>query len=511
MSTIFERSKRSTGSRKSGNKYPRDTFKYLSYETDPKPSVLVLGTWANRNTRNILVAGINLNYLSSGQLIRLQKSSDKIFKRDTLRSRYRYLKSILPDIAMYYRTYNTKYIRSIEHGELASYGKANATSRDEKTQTTSDADNIKHADVAAHRDRDPGEIERDAWQLRRRLYEPDKQRRRTTPEKLGGVGSKKAKKAKTTRYVRDRRKLKELERQLELAKELRKIEEPHPADQDELKTSKDLQKELDQDEALDDLEQDDVQDYDDAYHLDDLGYEEKTTAHNIINEESVVGYAHNFIDDVVTLWGWDPEYPEVIDTHVVTSANDTHIRCLDYDRLMYQGRHIASKNVLYGYDTREEEDRPNRDSTYYGDEPELSELHWALKRRFPGHKVIDAFSTWSRTTKKTYKARDLDPVGHWGEDYIKAHHPGKAILSKSRGRNVLAAFDVISKRFIVDSVISHAEMLYDAGWDYDHTVLFEVNNNRLIVKSDCSDTDIRTAIKCFKNNAVKTILCESNG
>jgi hypothetical protein len=52
-------------------------------------------------------------------------------------------------------------------------------------------------------------------------------------------------------------------------------------------------------------------------------------------------------------------------------------------------------------------------------------------------------------------------------------------------------------------------MLFDAGWDYDHVVLFEVSNNELIVKSDCSDIDIKNAIESFKKHPVKNILLES--
>ena len=517
---IVERKGRNTGSRRTGKRsYPRDKFKYLAYETDPAPDVLVLGTWKNPGTKNSVIAGINLNYLSSGQLVKLRKAVDRVFKRDSLRARYRYIKSILPDIAMFYRTYDTKYIKSIEHGELDSYTKAKSSPNDEKIKTAADADKLAHASETQP-EKSADDLDREAWQLKRRLYEPEKQRRRTSPERLGIAGSKAAEKAKRTRYVRDRKKLKELERQVALAKELRNVDKPRP--QDELRGSEDLEREL----GLLEPETDDL-DYDDEYHLDDLGYESKTPRRSI-TEEYVIDHTHDDdLNDVITLWGWDPHYPDEIETYIATSKDDIHINCLDYDRLRFQGRHIASRNVLYGYDTNEEEDRPDRDSSYYGNESWLNDLHHALERRFPGHKVVDAFSVWSRPTKHTYKSRDMDPVGHWGEgtgydftsevgyvwksksSYVDNHKTAN-MITESKGTKLLAVYDLTSKQFIIDSVISHIEILFDAGWDYDHTVLFEVEDNELIVTSECSDQAIKEAIACFRKHPVKNILCEHN-
>jgi hypothetical protein len=346
-------SKTGTGRRLKSGSYPRDSFKYLSYNTDPKPDVLILGNWKNQTTKNQLIAGINLNYLSSGQLDRLRKAANRIFRRDTLRSRYRYLKSILPDIAMYYRTYDTKYIKSIEHNELNTYVKPKSSPKDEKIKTSLDTDKASHVtDPAKTIDKNTDELDREAWRLKRRLYEPEKQRRRTSPERIGIAGSDVAKKAKATRYVRDRKKLKELERQVALQKELRKMEEPEELPEPE------------------DVEESDDLGYGPEYHLDDLGYESKS--------------------------------------------------------------------------------------------------------------------------------------------YINNHKPGHRLLSESRGRNLLAVFDTISKQFVVDSVISHAEILFDAGWDYDHTVLFEVVGKELVIKSDCADAIIAEAVEHFKNNIVKNVLCESH-
>jgi hypothetical protein len=379
---IIERNLRKTGSKRLGkDKFPRDSFGYVNYDTDPKPDVLVLGNWKHPRTKNNLIAGINLNYLSTGQTIKLRKAAKRIFSKKSLRARYRYLKSILPDIAMYYRTYDSKYIKSIEHNELDSYIKAKPSSKDEKVKTRADINKAAHI-PEPDTDEQVGELDRDAWQLKRRLYEPEKERRRTSPERLGIAGSKAAKKAKAARYIRDRRKMRELERQLELDKELRKEKpESEPEPEPELK---DIEY---PDYGINEPEDD----YGPEYHLDDLGYESKNPA------SRMSGY--NYLPKLGYIW----------------------------------------------------------DSK---------------------------------------------------ESYIDNHTPGRKLLVESN-RKLLAVYDIISKKFIVDSVSNHAEMLFDAGWDYDHTVLFETAGNELVVKSDCAGSDINDAIECFRKNAVKNILLES--
>jgi len=357
MKLLAEKSLRDTGSRRLGkNKYPRDSFQYLSYDTDPKPDVLVLGNWKHPRTKNNLVAGVNLNYLSSGQLEKLRKAADKIFRKSSLRARYRFLKSILPDIAMYYRTYDSKYIKGIEHNALDTYIKAKPTSKDEKAQTSADVSKATHTtEPTKSIDKRSDDLDREAWRMKRRLYEPEKQRRRTSPERMGTSGSELAKKAKDTRYKRDRRKLKELERQLEISRELRRQAELSRQD------------EIEEPEEPEERRRRRTGDYGPEYHLDDLGY----------------------------------------------------------------------------------------------------------------------------------------------ESYIRNHNRDSKLISESKQHNLFAVFDILTEQFIVDSVINHAEMLFDAGWDYDHTVLFEVADGELIVKSDCSDVAIKHAIECFKRHAVKNVLLES--
>lgn len=126
---LIEKSLRDTGN--SRKRYPRSKFKYINYQADPKPDVLILGTWYNKNSKNELLAGINLNYLSDAQIIKLQQSLKKIYGHRTLRSRYRAIKRLLPDVAKYYRTYNQKYIRAITSSEMTSYKRDEPIDRNE--------------------------------------------------------------------------------------------------------------------------------------------------------------------------------------------------------------------------------------------------------------------------------------------------------------------------------------------------------------------------------------------
>jgi hypothetical protein len=361
--TLIERKLGKTGKGLGKGKYPRASFKYASYDTDPAPDILVLGNWKNPTTKNNLIAGVNLNYLSSGQFVKLRKAAKRIFSRDSLRARYRYLKSVLPDIAMYYRTYDAKYIKSIEHDELDSYTKTKSDAKDEKVTTAADFGKAIHTSKPAKEiDKQTDELDREAWRMKRRLYEPEKQKRRTSPERIGIAGSKAAKKAKDARYVRDRKKLKELERQVELARELRRQAE--------------------------------------------------------LSRKPI-----------------EPEEPE--------EPSDT-------------GEPIA---------------RRRRRTGDYG-----PEYH-------------------------------LDDLGY--ESYIRNHQPDSKLIVESKHKNLFAVFDIFTEQFIIDHVISHAEMLFDAGWDYDHTVLFETDGDELIVKSDCSESSIKHAIDCFRKHAVKNVLLES--
>jgi hypothetical protein len=291
---------------------------------------------------------------------------------------------------MFYRTYDTKYIRQVERGEFDSYIKSKPSSRDMKVKTATDIDKAKHI---SEPEKDADRIDdlgRGAWQLKRRLYDPKKQRRRTSPERMGIDGAEDARKAKNARYVRDRKKLRELERQVEIAKELRKMDELEPDD------------------------------YGPEYHLDDLGYED------------------------------------------------------NYDDLGEIRRPLRPK---------EPEPEPEEDLGYD-----------------PGYHLDDLGYEGF-----TYSP-DIGFIWDSTDSYIRHHKPGSKLLTEAA--NKLAIYDILSDQFIIDST-SHAEILYDAGWDYDHTVLFEIIENELIVKSDCSDASINEAVQKFRGSPVKRMLLES--
>jgi len=211
---------------KSGRKektYPRSRFGYSQYDTDPRPDVLLLGDWKHPTTGNDLKAGINLHYLSQQQLNRLRKALPDIFRRRNLRTRYRYIKSKMPDVAQFYRTYNTDYIFSWQPDELESYiaGKRKTPKKvDDKAKEKADTKKLADKAVSGIPEPDDKEDEvadtgRDAWAVRRQLYNPDTGRR-NRPERpsVSDVGQ--SRRDKHNRYRSQRRRLRNLERQHEI-------------------------------------------------------------------------------------------------------------------------------------------------------------------------------------------------------------------------------------------------------------------------------------------------------
>ena len=92
---------------------------YTNWQRDPKPKVVQLGTWLHPNTRNQLVAGINLNYLSTRDVEKLRYYLPEILKNRNLYVRYHTGKRLLPDIFKdYYRTYRRDRIRLIDKATL---------------------------------------------------------------------------------------------------------------------------------------------------------------------------------------------------------------------------------------------------------------------------------------------------------------------------------------------------------------------------------------------------------
>jgi len=93
-------------------------FDYANYDTDPRPSVLVLGYWKHPTTGNTLLGGINLNYLHDDQILRLRQALKEILQVRGLKLRYRLGKRLLPDIFKQYRTYNKDHVSAIGPSSL---------------------------------------------------------------------------------------------------------------------------------------------------------------------------------------------------------------------------------------------------------------------------------------------------------------------------------------------------------------------------------------------------------
>lgn len=92
---------------------------YDNFKVDPKPKVLRLGDWRHPNTKNHLVAGINLNYLRGRDLDRLRYYLPEILKDKHLYVRYHTGKKLLPDLFKnYYRTYRADRINVIDQETL---------------------------------------------------------------------------------------------------------------------------------------------------------------------------------------------------------------------------------------------------------------------------------------------------------------------------------------------------------------------------------------------------------
>lgn len=103
-------------------------FSYDRFNVDPRPNALILGKWRHPNTRNTLVAGINLNYLTDSQIEHLQRVLPQILStRDedgtvrprSLKDRYWAGRELAPDIFNnFYRTYNIRFVHAVTPGTL---------------------------------------------------------------------------------------------------------------------------------------------------------------------------------------------------------------------------------------------------------------------------------------------------------------------------------------------------------------------------------------------------------
>ena len=95
-------------------------FDYDNYNVDPKPDVLVLGTYKHPNTGNQLVGGINLHYISERDQLDLRKLLPELSKIKGLKRRYRFGSRALPHIFsdQAYRTYDSDHISGLKTGVL---------------------------------------------------------------------------------------------------------------------------------------------------------------------------------------------------------------------------------------------------------------------------------------------------------------------------------------------------------------------------------------------------------
>jgi len=92
-------------------------FHYRNWKHDPRPRALFLGRFIHPSTRNRLMSAINLNYLSEGQIIKLQKNLQDIlsFSRNGYYRYWRARQLGLNDIlSTAYRTYRVDRIDGIE-------------------------------------------------------------------------------------------------------------------------------------------------------------------------------------------------------------------------------------------------------------------------------------------------------------------------------------------------------------------------------------------------------------
>ena len=89
-------------------------FDYPKFQVDKRPRVLVLGKWRHPTTGNVLLAGINLNYLSEDEIERLRMSLGAILAQKNLKKRYRVGRDLVPDIfGTSYRTYKADEIVAV--------------------------------------------------------------------------------------------------------------------------------------------------------------------------------------------------------------------------------------------------------------------------------------------------------------------------------------------------------------------------------------------------------------
>jgi hypothetical protein len=108
-------------------------FTYPPYRVDRRPRVLVLGRWRHPRTRNVLVCGINLNYLSEEELVGLRKNLGAILSKRRLKDRYREGLALLPEVfSNAYRTYKQDEIVTVSRETLRKWPSEKAREEEER-------------------------------------------------------------------------------------------------------------------------------------------------------------------------------------------------------------------------------------------------------------------------------------------------------------------------------------------------------------------------------------------
>lgn len=90
-------------------------FNYANWQSDPSPLILRLGKYVHQTTGNLLVGGINLNYLSDSEVNKLRQYLPQILESPNLRDRYWAGRNLFPEVFNnYYRTYRADLMGSGE-------------------------------------------------------------------------------------------------------------------------------------------------------------------------------------------------------------------------------------------------------------------------------------------------------------------------------------------------------------------------------------------------------------
>ncbi len=97
-------------------------FPYEKFSTDPRPRLLLLGKYRHPSTKNVLLGGINLNYLNDEQLKTLRQNLKTILQPKNLQLRYWRGRRLLPEVfdskTGAYRTYDVDYVGSVTKDTL---------------------------------------------------------------------------------------------------------------------------------------------------------------------------------------------------------------------------------------------------------------------------------------------------------------------------------------------------------------------------------------------------------